>query len=95
MSIKDNQEKFLEEMSLLKHDLITNLSSINVEKYREEYKGRYSPERFKEYFVEKVAIHTVMKYVLIRMIEESMARVRVKLNEDGLKNWHEMSKNFG
>jgi hypothetical protein len=63
-------------MSLLKHDLITALNSINVENYREECKGKYSPKRFKEFFVEKVAIHTIFKYILIRMIEESMARVR-------------------
>lgn len=94
MNIEANQEQFLEEMSLLKHDLISTLNSINIEKYREDYKGRYSSERFKEYFVEKVAIHIVLKYVLIRMIEESMARVRVKLNEEGLRNWQEMSKNF-
>ncbi|MFY3791448.1 hypothetical protein ACOQFO_07100 [Ureibacillus sp. MALMAid1270] len=94
MNIRDNQEKFLDEISLLKQDLISTLNSVNVEKFREEYKGRFSSERFKEYFVEKAAIHTVLKYVLIRMIEESMARVRPKLNEDGLKIWHEMSKNF-
>src|SRR5690606_16724508 len=82
------------EMLNLKQDLIASLSSENVEKYREEYRGKYSPERFKEYFIEKVALHTIFKYVLIRMVEETMARVKVKLNEEGLKNWHEMSKNF-
>ncbi|RSK36621.1 hypothetical protein [Bhargavaea beijingensis] len=94
MNIEANQEQFLEDLSLLKKDLTTALKSVNVEKYREEYKGRFSAERFKEYFVEKIAIHTVFKYVLIRMIEESMGRVKVKLNEKGLNHWHEMSKNF-
>lgn len=94
MNIESNKGQFLEGLSELKQDLITALESVNVEKYREEYKGRYSVERFKEYFIEKVAVHTVFKYFLIRMIEESMQRVKVKLNEEGLSNWHEMSKNF-
>lgn len=94
MNIKANQEQFLEEIGKFKSDLINALSSENVEKYREEYKGRYSPERFKEFFTEKAALHILLKYFLIRMIEESMGRVKVKLNEEGLKKWHEMSKNF-
>jgi len=94
MNIEANQEQFLEEMSTLKHDLINALSSENVEKYRGEYKGRYSPERFKEFFIEKAALHILFKYTLIRMVEESMALVNVKLNEEGIENWHGMSKNF-
>ena len=94
MNIKTNQEQFLEEMTGFKKDLIKVLSSENVEKYREDYKGRYSPERFREYFIEKTALHILFKYFLIRMIEESMGRVKVKLNEEGLKKWYEMSKNF-
>lgn len=94
MNIKTNQEQFLEEMTIFKKDLIKVLSSENVEKYREDYKGRYSPERFREFFIEKAALHILLKYFLIRVIEESMGRVKVKLNEEGLKKWHEMSKNF-
>ena len=94
MNIKTNQEQFLEEMTGFKKDLIKVLSSENVEKYREDYKGRYSPERFREFFIEKTALHILFKYFLIRMIEESMGRVKVKLNEEGLKKWYEMSKNF-
>ena len=94
MNIKTNQEQFLEEMTIFKKDLIKVLSSENVEKYREDYKGRYSPERFREFFIEKTALHILFKYFLIRMIEESMGRVKVKLNEEGLKKWYEMSKNF-
>lgn len=94
MNIEGNQELFLKEMSQLKSDLISSLSSENVEKYREKYKGRYSPERFKEYFIEKVAIHIIFKYVLVRMIEEKMGRVKVKLSESGIRNWQEMSKNY-
>jgi hypothetical protein len=94
MNIEANQEQFLEDMTVLKNDLIKSLNSENVEKYRGEYKGRYSPERFKEFFIEKTVLHIIFKYVLIRMIEESMARVRVKLNEKGMENWKEMSKNF-
>lgn len=94
MNIKANQEQFLDEMLLLKHDLFNALKSGDIEKYREEYKGRFSPERFKELFIEKTTIHILFKYLLIRMIEESMKRVNVKLNRDGLKKWHEMSKNF-
>ena len=94
MNIEENQDEFLEEMSRFKSDLINALSSESVEKYREEYKGRYSPERFKEVFIEKAALHILFKYILIRMIEESMGRVKVKLNEEGLKKWHQMSKNF-
>ncbi|WP_088051633.1 hypothetical protein [Virgibacillus dakarensis] len=94
MNIEVNQEEFLEEMFTIKSNLVKALSSENVEKYREEYIGKYSLERFKEFFIEKAALHTLFKYFLIRMIEESMGRVKVKLNEDGLKKWHQMSKNF-
>lgn len=94
MNIEENQEQYLEEMTQFKRELINVLSAENVEKYREEYKGRYSPERFKEVFIEKAALHTMFKYLLIRMIEESMGRVKVKLNEEGLKKWGQMSKNF-
>ncbi|WP_284141765.1 hypothetical protein [Virgibacillus sp. LDC-1] len=94
MNIEANKEQFLKEISSLKQDLKSTLITINFEKYREDYKGRYSLERFREYFAEKTAIHTVFKYLLIRLIEESMARVKAKLNEEGLKNWHQMSKNF-
>lgn len=94
MNIGTSQEQFLEDMSSLKEDIIEALSSENVEKYRVEYKGRYSPERFKEYFIEKTSLHVVFKYVLIRMIEETMKRVNVKLNNDGLEKWSGMSKNF-
>ncbi|WP_121661849.1 hypothetical protein [Metabacillus litoralis] len=94
MNIESNQEQFLDDMSNLKRDLINSLSLESVERYRDEYKGKYSPERFKEYFIEKIVIHAIFKYILIRMIEESMQRVKVKLNEEGLSNWYEMSKNF-
>lgn len=94
MNIEANQQQFFEEFSGFKSDLINALSSENVEKYREEYKGRYSTERFKEYFIEKTALHILFKYILIRMVEESMGRVKVKLNEEGLRKWHQMSKNF-
>lgn len=94
MNIEANQEQFLEEMNRFKSDLINTLSAENIEKYREGYKGRYSPERFKVFFVEKMALHIIFKYILVRMIEEKMARVNVKLNETGIKNWREMSKNY-
>lgn len=94
MNIKASQDQFLNEMLLFKDDLLNALKTGDIEKYREEYKGRYSPERFKELFVEKTTIHILFKYLLIRIIEDSMKRVNVKLNNDGLKKWHEMSKNF-
>lgn len=94
MNIEENQDQFLEEMSRFKSNLINALSSENVEKYREEYKGRYNPERFKELFVEKLAIHIIFKYTLIRIIEESMSLVNKKLNKEGLDIWHGLSKNF-
>lgn len=94
MNIETNQEQFFEEMSSLKRDIMEALSSENVEKYRGEYKGKYSPERFKENFIEKATLHIVFKYVLIRMIEETMKRVNVKLNDEGLEKWRGMSKNF-
>lgn len=94
MNIETNQEQFIMEITSFKRDLIDKLYSENVEKYRQEYKGRYSPERFKEFFLEKTVTHLIFKYLLIRMVEESMGIVTVKLNESGLKKWHEMSKNF-
>lgn len=94
MNIEANQEQFLDEMLSLKHDLMNVLKSESTEKYREEYKGRYSPDRFKESFIEKAALHIIFKYTLIRMVEESMALVNVKLNEKGIENWHGMSKNY-
>jgi hypothetical protein len=94
MDINTHKQEFISDMLSFKNDLVNNFNRVDVEIYRKEYKGRYSPERFKEYFIEKAAIHTVFKYILIRLIEESMQRVNPKLNEVGLKNWHEMSKNF-
>ncbi|GAQ17850.1 related to Ubiquitin-like-specific protease 1 [Oceanobacillus picturae] len=94
MNIEHKQEQFLNEIINLKQDLISSLNSESVEKYRAKYKGKYSPERFKEYFIEKIAIHAIFKYILIRMIEDSMQRVKAKLNEEGLSVWHEMSKNY-
>ncbi|QJX64608.1 hypothetical protein HLK66_25110 [Niallia circulans] len=94
MDIMVNQKQFLEEMSLLKHDLFNVAKQASIEKHREEFKRRYSQERFKEFFSEKAAIHIVFKYFLIRMVEESMGRVKEKLNEEGLKKWHDISKNY-
>lgn len=94
MNILENQDEFLEEIISFKDNLINSLREIDFEKYREDYKGRYSPERFKEFFIEKISIHMVFKYILIRMVEETMKKVNVKLNDDGLKKWYEMSKNF-
>lgn len=89
-----NQEQFLDDITLFKQDLINIVKQTNIEKYREEFKGRYSQERFKEFFNEKAALHIVFKYFLIRMVEESMGRVKEKLNKQGLTKWHEISKNY-
>lgn len=94
MNIGENQDKFISDFETFKQDLENSLISTNVNKYREDYKGRYNPERFKELFTEKTVIHMLFKYILIRIVEDSMRVVKVKLNEEGLKKWHEMSKNF-
>lgn len=94
MNIGENQDKFISDFEKFKQDLGNSLISTNVNKYREDYKGRYNPERFKELFTEKTVIHMLFKYILIRIVEDSMRVVKVKLNEEGLKKWHEMSKNF-
>lgn len=94
MNIGENQSGFLSDFTSFKHELVNSLKSTNINKYREDYKGRYNPERFREIFIEKAALHMLFKYMLIRMIEDSMKIVKVKLSMEGLEKWHEMSKNF-
>ncbi|MFS0876098.1 hypothetical protein [Solibacillus isronensis] len=94
MDIGSNKKLFLKDIQLLKEEIIKSLSLVNLEPYREELKGRFNPERFREHFKEKASVHHIFKYVVIRLVEDSMQKVNPKLNEDGLTNWHLLSKNF-
>lgn len=94
MDIESNKELFLKDIQLLKQEIMNSLSLSNLEAYREEFKGRLNPERFREHFIEKASAHHIFKYVIIRLIEESMQKVKPKLNVDGITNWRLLSKNF-
>lgn len=94
MDIGLNKELFFKDIQLLKQEIMNSLSFSNLEIYREEFKGRLSPERFRENFIEKASVHHLFKYVIIRLVEESMHKVNSKLNEDGITSWGLLSKNF-
>ena len=94
MDIGLNKELFFKDIQLLKQEIMNSLGFSNLEIYREEFKGRLSPERFRENFIEKASVHHLFKYVIIRLVEESMHKVNSKLNEDGITSWGLLSKNF-
>lgn len=74
---------------ILNRSIYTN----DVEKLRTGYEGKFSKERFKEYLVKKTALHIVFKYIFVRMMSEGERLVSPKLNDEGIVNWNDMTKN--
>jgi len=82
---------FKEEMA---NFLNRSIYQKDIEEMRSGYEGKFSKERFKEYFVKKTTLHIVSKYIFIRMVTEAQKLTSPKLNIEGITNWNEMSKNY-
>ena len=98
MNIGENKSKFINDMITFKNEiqksLQNNINSTELDEYRNSYQNKFSKERFKNYFVEKISLHIVFKYILIRMSEDSQKIVNPKLNKEGIRNWNDISKNY-
>jgi len=98
MNISENKSDFINNMMEFKNEIIKNLNNSimpkDIDELRLGYEGRFSKERFKEYLVKKTTLHIVFKYIFIRMMSESQKVVSPKLDEEGISNWNEMSKNY-
>jgi len=81
-----------------KNEIANNLNrsiyANDVEELRAGYEGKFSKERFKEYLVKKTTLHIVFKYIFIRMMSEGERLVSPKLNDEGISNWNDMTKNY-
>lgn len=97
MQINENKPKFIDDILNFRNDihesLYSYINSTQLEEERNKYQGKYSKERFKEYFVKKTTLHIVFKYILIRMSEDLQKIVNPKFNKEGIINWNEISKN--
>ena len=98
MNIRENKSNFINTMIGFKEEMANFLNrSIyqkDIEEMRSGYEGKFSKERFKEYFVKKTTLHIVSKYIFIRMVTEAQKLTSPKLNIEGITNWNEMSKNY-
>ena len=98
MNISDNKTEFINVMGEFGKEIedVLNRSiySGEIDKLRLGYEGKFSKERFKEYLVKKTALHIVFKYIFIRMMSEGEKLVNPKLNEEGITNWKDMTKNY-
>lgn len=98
MDISQNKSKFIDDILNFRTDIYNSLESHihtgDLEEKRSDYQGRFSKERFKDYFVRKTTLHIVYKYILIRMSEDLQRIVNPKFNIEGIRNWNEMSKNY-
>lgn len=98
MNISENKTEFINVMVNFKKEIEDVLKrkvySNDIDELRLGYEGKFSKERFKEYLVKKAALHIVFKYIFIRMMSEGERLVNPKLNEEGITNWKEMTKNY-
>lgn len=98
VNISKNKQVFIKTILDFRDEIINVLNrtiyTSEIERLREEYQGRFSADRFKEYLVSKTALHIVMKYIFIRMMTEGEGVVSPKLNNEGINNWNEMTKNY-
>ncbi|WP_406243996.1 hypothetical protein ACF3M2_09835 [Tissierella carlieri] len=98
MNISENKTEFINIMEDFKKEIEDTLNrsiySSDIDELRPGYEGKFSKERFKEYLVKKNALHIVFKYIFIRMMSEGERLVNPKLNEEGITNWKEMTKNY-
>lgn len=98
MKISDNKSNFMNTMIEFKREIENALNKRiypkDLEEIRTGYEGRFSKERFKDYFVKKTALHIIYKYIFIRIASEAQKLVNPKFNKEGITNWNEMSKNY-
>lgn len=98
LNISENKTEFINIMEDFKKEIEDTLNrsiySSDIDELRPGYEGKFSKERFKEYLVKKNALHIVFKYIFIRMMSEGERLVNPKLNEEGITNWKEMTKNY-
>lgn len=98
MDISQNKSKFLDDILNFRNDIQKSLEGCmnigDLEEKRSVYQGKFSKERFKDYFVKKTTLHIVFKYILIRMSEDLQKIVNPKFSKEGIRNWNEMSKNY-
>ena len=98
MNISENKTEFINIVEDFKKEIEDTLNrsiySSDIDELRFGYEGKFSKERFKEYLVKKSALHIVFKYIFIRMMSEGERLVNPKLNEEGITNWKEMTKNY-
>lgn len=98
LNISENKTAFINVMEDFKKEiedtLNRNIYSSDIDELRLGYEGKFSKERFKEYLVNKTALHIVFKYIFIRMMSEGERLVNPKLNDEGIFKWKEMTKNY-
>ncbi|WP_129723502.1 hypothetical protein [Xylanivirga thermophila] len=99
MDISHNKDKFIEILTDFKRDILKSISgaitsSAEDALFSSEYRGKVSKDKIKEYIQLKISVHIVLKYILIRLIEDTNNKINSKLNVEGISRWKEMSKNF-
>jgi hypothetical protein len=98
VDINQNKSEFMDDIIAFRNEiqksLESNINTTDIEEYRNEYQGKFSKERFKDYFVKKTTLHIVFKYILIRMSEDLQKIVNPKFSKEGIRNWNEISKNY-
>jgi hypothetical protein len=99
MDISANKDKFIQTLTSFKENILKSIkgsitgSAENV-LFLNEYRGRVSKDKIKGFIELKIAVHIVLKYILIRLIEDTNPKINSKLNAEGISKWREMSKNF-
>jgi len=99
MDISANKDKLMEILTDFKGDILKSIrgaitGSAEETLFVNEYRGKISKDKIKGYIELKVAVHIVLKYILIRLIEDTNHKINSKLNAEGISKWREMSKNF-
>jgi len=99
MDISANKDKFIEILTSFKESILKSIKgsitgSAEEMLFLNEYRGRVSRDKIKGFIELKVAVHIVLKYILIRLIEDTNPKINSKLNAEGISKWREMSKNF-
>lgn len=99
MDISVNKDKFIEILTNFKGDILKSIrgaitGSAEETLFLNEYRGKVTKDKIKGYIELKVAVHIVLKYILIRLIEDTNHKINSKLNAEGISKWREMSKNF-
>lgn len=99
MDISVNKDEFIEILTNFKENILKYIKgsitgSAEDVLFLNEYRGKVSKDKIKGFIELKVAVHIVLKYILIRLIEDTNPKINSKLNAEGISKWREMSKNF-